>query len=135
MEIIPGVHQIDSVNGNCYIIIIGDGLVLVDTGLPGNTRKILAYVHDTLECIPSDIEAIILTHYHLDHTGNAYELWDATGAKVAIHENDADCVAGIKPMPKPGGLIGNSTGCSNFFSNSSSFSPTPCSTTVIELPD
>ncbi|MCX6681695.1 MAG: MBL fold metallo-hydrolase [Methanoregula sp.] len=105
MEIIPGVHQIEGVNGNCYII-MGDGLVLIDTGLPNNSKKILAYVHDTLGSIPSDIETIILTHYHLDHTGSAYELWDATGAKVVIHENDADYVSGITPMPVPGGFWG-----------------------------
>lgn len=105
MEIIPGVHQIDGVNGNCYII-IGDGLVLIDTGLPNRTKKILEYVQVALGCIPSDIETIILTHYHLDHTGNAYELWDITGARVAIHENDADYVAGIKHMPIPGGFMG-----------------------------
>jgi len=105
MEIIPGVHQVDGVNGNCFII-VGDGLVLVDTGLPGNTGKILEYVEKTLGAIPSDIETIILTHYHLDHTGNAYELWDITGAKVAIHADDADYVEGTKPMPVPGGFIG-----------------------------
>jgi hydroxyacylglutathione hydrolase len=105
MEIIPGVHQVDGVNANCYII-IGDGLVLVDTGLPGNTGKILEYLEKTLGAVPSDIETIILTHYHLDHTGNAYELRDITGAKVAIHADDADYVEGIKPMPVPGGFVG-----------------------------
>ncbi len=105
MEIIPGVHEIDGVNGNCYII-MGDGLVLIDTGLPNNSKKILAYVRDTLGSIPSDIETIILTHYHLDHTGSAYELWDITGAKVAIHADDADYVSGITPMPVPGGFLG-----------------------------
>jgi glyoxylase-like metal-dependent hydrolase (beta-lactamase superfamily II) len=105
MEIIPGVHQVDGVRGNCYII-VGDGLVLIDTGLPGNAKKILEYVHNTLGGIPSDIETIILTHYHLDHTGNAYEIWDITGAKVAIHADDADYVEGIKPMPVPAGFIG-----------------------------
>jgi glyoxylase-like metal-dependent hydrolase (beta-lactamase superfamily II) len=105
MEIMPGVHQVDGVNGNCYII-MGDGLILIDTGLPNNSKKILAYVHDTLGAIPSDIETIILTHYHLDHTGSAYELWYATGAKVAIHEHDADYVSGITPMPVPGGILG-----------------------------
>jgi len=105
MEIVPGVHQVDGVNGNCFII-VGDGLVLVDTGLPGNAGKILEYVQKTLGCIPSDIETIILTHYHLDHTGNAYEIWDISGAKVAIHADDAAYVEGIKPMPVPGGFIG-----------------------------
>ncbi len=114
MEIIPGVHQVDGVNANCYII-VGDGLVLVDTGLPGNTGKILEYVQKTLGAIPSDIETIILTHYHLDHTGNAYELWDITGAKVAIHADDAGYVEGTKPMPVPGGFIGILYGMFKFF--------------------
>jgi len=105
MEIIPGVHQVDGVDGNCFII-VGDGLVLVDTGLPGNTGKILEYIEKTLGAIPSDIETIILTHYHLDHTGNAYDLWDISGAKVAIHADDADYVEGTKPMPVPGGFTG-----------------------------
>jgi hydroxyacylglutathione hydrolase len=105
MEIIPGVHQIEGINANCYLI-IGDGMILIDTGLPGNTGKILNYIKDTLHGSPSDIETIILTHYHLDHTGNAYELWDITGAKIAIHAGDADYVGGIKPMPVPSGLIG-----------------------------
>ena len=33
MEIIPGIHQVDGVNGNCYII-VRDKLILIDTGLP-----------------------------------------------------------------------------------------------------
>jgi glyoxylase-like metal-dependent hydrolase (beta-lactamase superfamily II) len=105
MELIPGVHQVDGVVGNCYII-IGDGLILIDTGLPNKTQKILDYLKNTLDCIPSDIETIILTHYHLDHSGNAYELWDSTGAKIAIHADDAGYISGEVPMPGPGGIWG-----------------------------
>jgi glyoxylase-like metal-dependent hydrolase (beta-lactamase superfamily II) len=105
MEIVPGVHWIDGVHGNCYII-MGDGLILIDTGLPGRTAKILGYIEHTLQCIPSDITHIILTHYHLDHTGNAYELWDVSGAKVAVHAEDAVYVSGELPMPVPGGFSG-----------------------------
>ena len=30
MEIVPGIHQIDGVNGNCFII-VRNGLTLIDT--------------------------------------------------------------------------------------------------------
>jgi glyoxylase-like metal-dependent hydrolase (beta-lactamase superfamily II) len=105
MEIIPGIHQIDGVNGNCYVI-VGDRLTLIDTGLPRTSKKILSYIQDTLKRKPSELSTIILTHYHIDHTGNVCELKNLTGAKVAVHEADADFVAGKKPHPAPKGRLG-----------------------------
>jgi hydroxyacylglutathione hydrolase len=102
MEIVPGIYQIDGVNGNCYII-VRDGLILIDTGLPRNSKKILGYIQDTLKRKPSEISTIILTHYHIDHTGNVFDLKKLSGAKVAVHEADADFVSGRKPHPAPKG--------------------------------
>ena len=105
MEIVPGIHQIDGINGNCYVI-GGDGLTLIDTGLPHGSAKILAYLRDVLQKNPSDIKTIILTHFHIDHTGNGVELKKASGAKVAIHEADADFVSGKKTGPSLKGVKG-----------------------------
>jgi glyoxylase-like metal-dependent hydrolase (beta-lactamase superfamily II) len=105
MEIVPGIHQIDGVNGNCYVI-VRDGLILIDTGLPRTSKKILGYIQETLKRGPSEISTIILTHYHIDHTGNVYVLKNLSGAKVAIHEADADFVSGRKPQPAPKGGLG-----------------------------
>jgi hydroxyacylglutathione hydrolase len=105
MEIIPGIHQIDGVNGNCYVI-ARDRLILIDTGLPRTSKKILSYIQDTLKRNPSELSTIILSHYHIDHTGNVCELKNLSGAKVAVHEADADFVAGKKPHPAPKGRLG-----------------------------
>ena len=105
MEIIPGIHRVDDVNGNCYII-VRDRLTLIDTGLPRNSKKILRYIEDTLRRTPSDLATIILTHYHIDHTGSVSELKKLTGASVAVHEGDADFVSGKKPHPLPKGKLG-----------------------------
>jgi glyoxylase-like metal-dependent hydrolase (beta-lactamase superfamily II) len=105
MEIIPGIHQVDGVNGNCYVI-VRDKLILIDTGLPRNSKKIMSYIQDTLKRTPSDLSTIILTHYHIDHSGNVYELKNLSGAKVAVHEADADFVSGRKPHPAPKGGLG-----------------------------
>ena len=40
MEILPQLYQVDGVQGNRYIL-ERDGLVLIDTGLPRNSKKIL----------------------------------------------------------------------------------------------
>jgi hydroxyacylglutathione hydrolase len=100
MEIVPGIHQVDGVNGNCYII-VQDTLTLVDTGLPRNGAKILEYVQKTLQRKPTDIKTIVLTHFHIDHAGNVHELKKQGDAKVAIHEADADYIAGRKHQPVP----------------------------------
>ena len=100
MEITPQVHQVGGMHGNCYVV-VRDGLVLIDTGMPENGPKILSFVRDNLRRDPSEIHTILLTHFHIDHTGNVAELKNATGAKVAIHEGDAPYLSGEKPMPVP----------------------------------
>jgi glyoxylase-like metal-dependent hydrolase (beta-lactamase superfamily II) len=103
MEIAHGIHQIDGINGNCYVI-VRDGLTLIDTGLPHGSAQILAYLRDILRKKPPDLSTIILTHFHIDHTGNVFELKKASGAKVAIHYADADYVSGRKARPSPKGV-------------------------------
>jgi len=98
MEIVRGVHQVDGINGNSYII-NGKKMVVIDTGLPGNSRKIINYIRVALKRSPNDVTTIILTHYHADHSGNVYELKNLTGAIVAVHTDDADYVSGKKEMP------------------------------------
>jgi glyoxylase-like metal-dependent hydrolase (beta-lactamase superfamily II) len=109
MEILPQLYQVDGVQGNCYIL-ERDGLVLIDTGLPRNSKKILSFITGTLKRDPKDLKYIIITHYHADHTGNVAELRRMTGAKVAIHEADADYLAGKKAMAPLKGLRGRVLG-------------------------
>ena len=100
MEITPRVHRVDGMRGNCYLI-DRDGLVLIDTGLPRTSWKILSYVRNTLKRNTSDLHTIILTHYHMDHVGNVPALKKETGAKIAIHGGDALYLSGETPMPLP----------------------------------
>ena len=109
MEIVPGIHRVDGVNANCFII-VRDGLTLIDTGMPRNSAKIVIYIQDVLKRKPSEIRTIVLTHFHVDHVGNAYDLKKLSGAKVAIHEADADYVAGRKTQPVPRSGMGMITG-------------------------
>ena len=51
MEIVPGVHLIEGINAHCYLI-DGPELVLIDTGMPRKTKKILRYITDTLHRYP-----------------------------------------------------------------------------------
>jgi glyoxylase-like metal-dependent hydrolase (beta-lactamase superfamily II) len=105
MEIVEGIHQVDRVNANVYLLIDGEELTVVDTGLPKNAEKILGYVR-RINRQSSNISKILLTHCHIDHVGSAYELKRITGAKVGVHQEDADFVSGKKSMPAPKGAMG-----------------------------
>lgn len=96
MEILEGIHQVDGVNANVYLIIDGEELTVIDTEMPNSTEKILDYVHK-INRQPSNISKILLTHFHIDHAGSAYELRKLTNAKVAVHQEDTDFVAGRNP--------------------------------------
>ncbi len=100
MEIVHSVHLIEGINAHCYLI-DGPDLVLIDTGMPRKTKKILRYITDTLKRNPTDLKFIVLTHCDIDHIGNAQELRRITGATIAAHSSDADIIAGKKPRQTP----------------------------------
>jgi len=107
VEIIPGVHQVDGVNANTYLVLEKDGsLTLIDAGMSATGRKILDYVQKNLSKQPADVKTIVLTHAHVDHIRGALTLKNATGAKVAIHEKDAGYLSRKEKLPRPKGGVG-----------------------------
>ena len=105
MEVLEGIHKVQGVNANVYLTLDGEELTLVDTGMPRSAKKILDYVHK-IDHKPSEITRIVLTHCHVDHAGSAKELKELTNAKVAVHREEAEPVAGKKPLPSPKGATG-----------------------------
>ena len=106
MEIIPGIHQVDGINGNCYIL-VRDSITVIDPGIPGSGKRILAYIRDTLHRKPTEIKTIIITHFHMDHTGGIAALKKAApDLKIAIGEADAGYLSGQIPLPVYPGFRG-----------------------------
>ena len=78
----PGVHVISLGYVNAILLDDDAGPVIVDTGVPGSADRIL----DGLQQIghaPGDVQKIIVTHMHIDHTGSLADLKSATGAPAA----------------------------------------------------
>jgi glyoxylase-like metal-dependent hydrolase (beta-lactamase superfamily II) len=75
---------------NCYLL-LGEKPVLVDTGAPGDLKRILAGLKAN-GVAPKDLALILLTHGHSDHAGCAAELRRRTGAQIALHTGDVSLV-------------------------------------------
>ena len=72
---------------NAHIVKSEAGCVLVDAGLPGSEDKLKNVLHHNGLDL-RDIRAIVITHAHVDHAGNAARLRRLTGAPIIAHAND-----------------------------------------------
>jgi len=106
-EILSGVQYVDGSNANSYLVEEeGGAFTLVDAGMQANGKRVLDFIATGLKREPSAVKTIVITHCHVDHVRGLAALKAATGAKVAVHEADADFVSGKARYPAPGGAMG-----------------------------
>ncbi len=88
MEITDGVHLINGAKGQNIYLLVGEDLTLVDSGYPGNGRRIAEYIAGIGRSL-NELKTILLTHSHPDHTGSVPELKDMVpGMQVMAHPDD-----------------------------------------------
>ena len=92
-----GIHGMSSVYTNWYLIEEGGRLTVLDGGLPGDWRDFQRALVQVGRCL-ADIDAVLITHHHPDHIGNAERLRTA-GARVLSHTADALFVGYTKELP------------------------------------
>jgi metallo-beta-lactamase family protein len=72
-----------TVTGSCFELRSGKATILIDCGMFQGTRTLEALNHEPLPFDPGRIDAVILTHAHLDHSGRLPYLV-ASGCKAPI---------------------------------------------------
>lgn len=97
------IHEVKGANS--YLLLNKEEVAVIDTGMPGNALRIIAYVK-TLGRDPASIKWIVLTHSDIDHSGSAAELKRLTNAEVAIHKLDAPRLSGEMKRKETKGAMG-----------------------------
>ena len=98
-ELAPGVYWLDRVpGGNVYVLVMGDRFALIDSGMPGAGGRIVAQLAEGGHAL-ENLQAVVLTHAHSDHTGSARELARRSGARILAHREEAPYVERAKAQP------------------------------------
>jgi glyoxylase-like metal-dependent hydrolase (beta-lactamase superfamily II) len=105
VEVADGVYRLGSRLVNWYLVDDGDGLTVVDAGLPDHWDAFVAALA-SLGHAPGDVDAVVLTHAHPDHAGVAERLRLAADAPVYLHPAEA-ALAASPGGPPPRGLVLN----------------------------
>src|SRR4051794_26234868 len=103
-QVAEGVHRLGDDLVNLYLIEDGGRLTLVDAGLPAHRSQLESYL-PTIRRTLADIEAVILTHAHIDHVGIAEGVRRDAGVPVHVHEADANMARTGKNHKRDGSLL------------------------------
>ncbi len=75
---------------NVYLLDVGEP-VLIDSGFGAAVDRMIANIEGA-GLDPAGLSSVILTHCHIDHMGGARALRDRFGARLVMHELDAEIV-------------------------------------------
>jgi glyoxylase-like metal-dependent hydrolase (beta-lactamase superfamily II) len=103
-EVVDGVFEIAIGFVHAHLIVVDDGVVLVDTGLPGKSARIGKALHDLRRKV-GEVHTILLTHHHPDHRGGVAEVHRRSGARVVAHALDTPLIDGSETLPPPRGIM------------------------------
>lgn len=93
MKLGPHLHRIGNDIVAVYLVDAPEGVTIIDAGLPGLWRELLAELTSMGRTL-ADVRGVILTHGDSDHVGFAERLRRETGVPIYVHPADADRAKG-----------------------------------------
>ena len=94
-EVAPGVHFVKAKRVGWVLIEEGDGVTMIDAGWPRD-YDVVAGSLEAIGHTPASVEALILTHAHVDHMGCAAELEEKHGTRIMSHEEEREQALGLR---------------------------------------
>jgi glyoxylase-like metal-dependent hydrolase (beta-lactamase superfamily II) len=88
MRLAPSLHRLGNGLVNSYLVEESGGVTVIDTGLPGDWKDLLAELASMGRSL-DDVRGVVLTHGDTDHIGFADRIHRERGVPVHVHEADA----------------------------------------------
>jgi glyoxylase-like metal-dependent hydrolase (beta-lactamase superfamily II) len=111
---------------NAYLLEQDGAFVLIDTGLGGGRKTLLAALHEA-GCEPGDLRLVVITHADPDHIGSAAFLREHYKVPVAMHPKEADVVENggffTNRVNRPNAFVTGLLKVLGFFFRAQHFSP------------
>jgi glyoxylase-like metal-dependent hydrolase (beta-lactamase superfamily II) len=103
MQVADGIHRLTQGVVNFYLVEDGGKLTLVDAGAPGDWRTFVQAVGSLGRAL-DDLDTVLLTHAHSDHTGFAERARTDAAAAIWIHRADAEAARSGTPPKNEAGV-------------------------------
>ena len=106
-EVASGVYRLGTKWANFHLVLDGDSAIVVDAGYPRYFKQLEQLLSELGRSL-RPVEAVLVTHHHVDHAGTAEQLRSRWGAKVLVHQADVARVSGSEASHPPQGFYGSS---------------------------
>lgn len=100
IQLHPHLYRIVLGRYQAYLWRDDDSITLIDTGEKGSGPAIAEALQQIGVAI-EDVDNLVLTHFHDDHTGSAAEITSWGDVKVIAHALDAPVIRGERTGPPP----------------------------------
>ncbi len=95
MKISNQVERIDGTMANSYLVKTNGINIIIDAGTPGSGKKIIEF----LESAKIKPDIVLITHYHVDHTGGLYTLYEKYHMEIYVPTDELTIISGSEPVP------------------------------------
>lgn len=100
VELRPHLYRLILGRYQAYLWRDQDSVTLVDTGEAGSGTVIAGLLRE-IGLAPSDVDRVVLTHFHDDHVGSAAEIASWGDVEIVAHTAEAPIIRGERPGPAP----------------------------------